>query len=131
MHASQSLNQESIATRILLGSADSTLHTAIKALMVQSTMFSRIGALVADGDTVADLARLGCHAVDDAVFDCREHAESGDIIGAVDCLERVLSGHRIAKNLLSTIVEMADSKVGELAQLGVNLASSVLDDLGA
>jgi hypothetical protein len=131
MHAAQSLNQNSIVTRILLG-PDSTLRTAMTALGVQETLLSRIEPLAsALADDVADLARLGCRVLGDALSECREHADSGDMVGVADCLLRVVSAHRVAKNLLLGIVELSDTAVAELAQLGVNLAMSVLDDLGA
>ncbi|MFL9994313.1 hypothetical protein PQR34_28990 [Paraburkholderia sediminicola] len=131
MHAAQSLNQNSIVQRFLLGNPDSTLRTAMTALGVVSTLFSRIEPLAAAGDAVADLAGLGCRTLSDALTECREHANSGDMIGVVDCLSRAVSAHSIAKNLFLGIVELGDTNVAELAQLGVNLAMSVLDDLGA
>jgi hypothetical protein len=131
MHVAQSLNQNSIIQRFLLGNPDSTLRTAMTAMGVVSTLFSRIEPLAAAGDAVADLARLGCRTLSDALTECREHANSGDVIGVGDCLSRAVSAHRIAKNLFLGIVELGDTSVAELAQLGVNLAMSVLDDLGA
>lgn len=130
MFESSVSNTKCIVSHILLGSTNSTLRTATEALELQSILFSRIGALVADGDAVADLVRLGCCAADEDVVACREFADSGDVVSAVDCLARVQRGHRIAKNLLSTIVEIGDADVAELAQLGLNLAMSVMDDLG-
>ncbi|WP_321853861.1 hypothetical protein [Paraburkholderia tropica] len=124
------LNQSSIVRHILLEGPSRTLHTAMEALKLQSMLFSKIGALVDDGETVADLVHLGRRTADDAAIDCDEHAASGDIIGAADCLARVLSGHRIAKNLLSTIAEIGNANVAEMAQLGVKLAKSVFTDLG-
>jgi transcriptional regulator len=124
------LNQTSIVQHILLDGAHSTLRTAVDALELQSILFTRVGVLVADGDAVSDIVRIGYRAADDAVIDCREHAASDDIIGVVDCLARVTSGHRIAKNLLSTVVEIGDADVAELALVGIQLADSVLDDLG-
>lgn len=129
-HALAGQTQTSIIPRILLGT-DSTLSTAMVGLDLVSILFARIERLVADGDDVADLARLGSRTASDALTECREHASSGDVIGVVDCLARTLSGHRVAKNLLLAIVEVGDADVGELAQLGVNLAASILDDLGA
>lgn len=123
-------NAKSIVQEILLGSTNSTLHIAVDALAMQSFLFARIGALVADGDAIADLVRLGRRAADEDVIECCEFADSGDIVGAIDCLARVQRGHRIAKNLLSTIAEIGDAEVAKLAQLGVNLGMSVLDDLG-
>ncbi len=131
MHAAQSLNQNSIVTRFLLGNPDSTLRTAMRALGVLSTLFSRVEPLAAAGDDVADLARLGCRTLSDALTECREHTDSGDLIGVVDCLSRAASAHRAAKSLLLGIVELADTDVANLAQLGVTLAESVLCDLGA
>ena len=130
MHAAQSLDQRSIAQRFLLGNPDSTLRTAMTALGVLATLFSRIEPLAAAGDDVAELARLGFRTLSDALTECREHADSGDMLGVVDCLSRVVSSHRLAKSLLLGIVELGDTNVAELAQLGVNLAISVLDDLG-
>lgn len=124
------LNQTSIVRHILLGRGDSALRIAMEALELQSILFSRIGALAVDGDAVADLVRLGCCAADEDVVACREFADSGDIVSAVDCLARVQRGHRIASNLLATIVEVGNADVAELAQFGVNLANSVLNDLG-
>ena len=129
MHAAQFLNQNSIVQHVLLGTPASTLRTGIKALEVQAFLFSRIEPLA--DDDVAELARFGCRAATEAVAACHAHADECDDIGAFDCLSRVLSGHRTAKNLLSAIVELGDTKVTELARLGVNLAVSVLDDLGA
>ena len=131
MHADQSLNQISIVQHFLIGAPTSTLRTGIQTLRAQAVMFSRIEPLAAAGDDVAALARLGCRTLSDALTECREHAESGDMLGVVDCLSRVVSSHRLAKNLLLAIVELGDANVAELAQLGVNLAISVLDDLGA
>ncbi|CAD6514078.1 hypothetical protein LMG28727_00832 [Paraburkholderia kirstenboschensis] len=131
MNAAQSLNQNSILQRFLLGNPDSTLRTAMTALGVLATLFSRIEPLAAAGDDVVDLARLGCRTLGDASTECREHANSGDVIGVVDCLSRAASAHRTAKNLFLGIVELGDTDVAELAQLGINLAMSVLDDLGA
>ncbi|CAB3783360.1 hypothetical protein LMG28138_01624 [Pararobbsia alpina] len=130
MHAAQSLNQDSIVTRILLGS-DSSLQTAMVSADLLSIHFSRIEALVDAADDVADLARLGCRTLCDALAECREHARSENVIGVLDCLSRAVSAHRTAKSLLLGIVELGDTDVAELAQLGVNLAMSVLDDLGA
>lgn len=130
MHAAQSLNQNSIVQRFLLGNPESTLRTAMTALGVVSTLFSRIEPLAAASDDVADLARLGCRTLSDALTECRDHANSGDVIGVVDCLSRAVSAHRTARNLLLTIAEMADSEICELAQMGVGLAVSILDDLG-
>jgi hypothetical protein len=123
-------DQTSIVRHALLGSADSTLYTAIEALELQAILFAKIEPLVAAGDNVADLARSGWRASSEAAGDCREHASAGDIVGLFDCIARALNGHRAAKNLLSAIVELGDAEVGKLAQLGVNLASSVLSDLG-
>jgi hypothetical protein len=131
MHATKSLSQNSIVQRFLLGNPDSTLRTGMTALGVLSTLFSRIEPLAAACDDVADLARLGCRTLSDALTECRERANCGDVIGVVDCLSRVVSAHRTAKNLLLGIVELGDTDVAEQAQLGVNLAMSVLDDLGA
>jgi hypothetical protein len=128
MHAAQSVNQISIVQRFLLGNPDSTLRTAMTALGVAATLFSRIEALA--DDDVAELARFGCRTATEAVAACHAHVDDCDDIGAFDCLSRVLSGHRTAKNLLSAIVELGDTKVAELAQLGVTLSSSVLSDLG-
>jgi hypothetical protein len=131
MHATESRNQNSIVQRFLLGTPDSTLRMAMTALGVLSTLFSRIEPLAASGDDVADLARLGCRTLGDALTQCRDHASSGDVIGVVDCLSRALSAHRTAKSLLLGIVELADTDVAKVAQLGVTLAESVLCDLGA
>jgi hypothetical protein len=131
MHAAKNLNENSIVQRFLLVNPDSTLRTAMTALGVLSTLFSRIEPLAAAGDDVAYLARLGCRTLSDALTECRDHANSGDVIGVVDCLSRAVSAHRIAKNLFLGIVELGDTNVAELAQLGVNLAMSVLNDLGA
>jgi hypothetical protein len=131
MHATESRNQNSIVQRFLLGTPDSTLRMAMTALGVLSTLFSRIEPLAASGDDVADLARLGCRTLSDALTQCRDHASSGDVIGVVDCLSRALSAHRTAKSLLLGIVELADTDVAKVAQLGVTLAESVLCDLGA
>lgn len=125
-----SVNQTSIIQHVLLGRADSTLRTAIEALELQSILFGRITPLVAAGDNVADIVRFGYQATTDAVIDCREHADAGDMVELFDCLTRALNGHRAAKSLLSAIVELGDAEVGELAQLGVNLGVSVLNDLG-
>jgi hypothetical protein len=131
MNSTSVVSKNSIVQHVLLGTTASTLRSGIWALKVQAVMFSRIEPLAAAGDDVAALARLGCRALSDALTECREHADSGDILGVVDCLSRVVSSHRLAKNLLSAIVELGDTNVAELAQLGVNLAISVLDDLGA
>lgn len=130
MHAAQSLNKDSIVTRILLG-IDSSLQAAMVSVDLLSINFSRIEALVDAADDVAGLARLGCRTLSDALTECRDHADSADAIGVVDCLSRAISAHRVAKSLLLAIVELGDTKVAELAQLGVNLTMSVLDDLGA
>lgn len=96
-----------------------------------SRHFFRIESIVCAVGDVADLARLGGRTLHDALVECREHARSEDVIGVVDCLSRAVSAHRIARNLFLAIVELADAEVAKLAQLGVNLAKSVLDDLGA
>jgi hypothetical protein len=80
---------------------------------------------------VAALARMGRRILCDALVECREHVRDEDVIGIVDCLSRAVCAHRAAKNLLLLIAEFADSHIAELAQLGVNLATSVLDNLGA
>lgn len=116
MHAAQSLNQNSIVTRILLGT-DSSLQTAMVSADLLSIHFSRIEALVVAAGDVAHLARLGCRTLCDALVECHEHANSGDVIGVVDCLSRAISVHRIAKSLLLGIVELGDSAVAELARL--------------
>jgi len=131
MHAARILNESFIVQRFLLGNPASTLRTAVTALGVQSTLFSRIEPLAAASDDVADLARLGCRTLSDALDECRDHANSGDVIGVVDCLSRVVSAHRTAKGLLLGIVELGDTNIANLAQLGINLAASILDDLGA
>jgi hypothetical protein len=131
MHATESRNQNSIVQRFLLENPGSTLRTAMTALGVLSTLFSRIEPLAASGDDVADLARLGCRTLSDALTECRDHASSGDVIGVVDCLSHAVSVHRTAKSLLLAIVELGDTSVADLAQLGINLAASILDDLGA
>jgi len=128
MHAAQSFTQSSIVQHVLLGTPASTLRTGIKALEAQAFLLSRIEPLA--DDDVAELARFGCRAATEAAAACHAHADECDDIGAFDCLSRVLSGHRTAKNLLSAIVELGDTKVAELAQLGVTLSSSVLSDLG-
>jgi hypothetical protein len=124
-------NQTSIVRHILLGKANSTMRAAIQALELQAILFARITVQVADRGEVAGLARIGNLAADEAVIDCLEHADAGDVIGAVDCLVRVQSGHRTAKSLLSAIAEIGDTEVAEQAQLGINLAMAVLDDLGS
>lgn len=125
-----SVNQTSIIQHVLLGRADSTLHTAVEALELQAILFARIEPLVAAGDNTADLVRFGYQATTDAAIDCREHADAGDIIGLFDCLTRVLNGHRAAKSLLLAVVEFGDAEIAKLARLGVSLATSVLSDLG-
>ena len=124
------VNQTSIIQHVLLGRADSTLRTAVEALELQAILFARIEPIVAAGDNIADLVRFGYQATTDAAIDCREHADAGDIVGLFDCLTRVLNGHRAAKSLLSATVELGDAEVAKLAQLGINLATSVLTDLG-
>lgn len=130
MNATSVRDETSIVRHVLLGSTDRALCTAMQALELQSHLFNRITPLVAVGDNIADIVRFGYQATTDAVVDCREHADAGDIVGLFDCLTRVLNGHRAAKSLLSAIVELGDAEVGKLAQLGVNLAVSVLNDLG-
>ncbi|MFM0663307.1 hypothetical protein [Paraburkholderia sediminicola] len=124
------LNQTSIVQYVMLGRAGSTLCIAMEALALQSILFAKIEPLVVAGDNVADLARVGSRAAGDALADCRDHVSSGDVIGVVDCLTRAVSGHRAAKNLLAAIAEVGDAEVGILAQLGINLAMSVMSDLG-
>ncbi|KLU21953.1 hypothetical protein EOS_32940 [Caballeronia mineralivorans PML1(12)] len=124
------LDQTSIVQHVLLGSTDRTLYTAIEALELQAILFARIAPLLATGDNIADLVRFGCEATHEAVIDCREHANEGGALGIFDCIGHVISGHRAAKNLLSAIVELGDDEVGKLAQLGVNLATAVMSDLG-
>lgn len=126
---SVSANQTSIVRGILLA-PDSTLPLAMNSLCAQSALFKRIASLVEDGDAVADLARLGRRTVDEARLDSREHAESDCVVSVVDCLERVVSGHRIAENLLSAIAEIGNANVAELARLGIGLAQSIFSDLG-
>jgi hypothetical protein len=128
--AALSVSQTSIIPHVLLGRADSTLRTAIQALELQAILFARIELLVAEGDDVVDLVQFGCRTISDAVIDCREHANEGDIVGLFDCLTRVLSGHRAARSLLSAIVELGNVEVSEVARLGISLAVSVLNDLG-
>lgn len=128
--ASVLFGQTSIVEHVLLGRTDSTLHTSMNALELQAFLFAQIEPLVAASDNLADLVRFGHHALSDAVIDCREHANEGDVLGAFDCLARAIKGHRTAKSLLSAIVDLADCEVGRLAQLGVNLAVSVMGDLG-
>jgi hypothetical protein len=130
MNAASVRTPKSIATQVLLG-ANCTLSTAMDALELQSILFGKIETFRAAGDDVVELARFGARAASDAAIDCREHAESGDIIGAVDCLTRALSGHRVARNLFLTILEFGNSNVAEAAQLGAQLSTSVLNDLGA
>lgn len=128
MNAASAVNQISIVRHVLLGTSASTLRTGIEALEVQAFLFSRIEPLA--DEEVAELARFGCRAATEAVAACHAHADECDDIGAFDCLSRVSSGHRTAKSLLSAIVELADAEVAKLAQLGVNLAASILNDLG-
>ncbi|MGY6161868.1 hypothetical protein [Paraburkholderia strydomiana] len=130
MHAAQTVSQNSIVTRILLGT-DSTLQTAMASADLLSIHFSRIEAIVGAVGDVASVARMGRRILCDALVECREHTRPQDMIGVVDCLLCAVSAHRVAKNLLLAIVELADSDVAKLAQLGVRLAASVLDDLGA
>jgi hypothetical protein len=130
MNATSVRNEVSIVPHLLLGSNDRTLCIAIQALEVQAILFARIERLVAAGNDVVELVRFGYRATNEAATDCREHANEGDIVGLFDCLTRVLSGHRAAKDLLSAIVELGDDEVGKLAKLGVSLSISVLDDLG-
>lgn len=127
MHAAQTVS--SIVTRILLGN-NSTLQTAMISADLLSIHFSQIESIVGTSDDSANLARTGRRILCDALVECREHMRSQDLIGVIDCLSRAVSAHRIAKNLLLAIVELANSDVAKLAQLGVNLATSVLDDLG-
>lgn len=129
MNAATVLNQNSIIPRILLGT-DSSLQAAMVSIDLLSIHFTQIESLAGVGNDVADLACLGCRTLVDALDECRGHASDGDVIGVVDCLARAISAHRAAKNLLLGIVELGDNDVAELAQLGVNLASSVLSDLG-
>lgn len=128
--ASVLIGQTSIVEHVLLGRKDSTLHTAMNALELQAILFARIEPLVAAGDNLADLVRFGHQATSDAIIDCREHANEGDVLGAFDCLARAISGHRTAEDVLSIITEMADVAVADLARLGIALAASVLSDLG-
>jgi hypothetical protein len=102
----------------------------VEALELQSILFARIEPLLAAGNDVMDLVRFGYRATSEAVFDCREHANEGDILGAFDCLARAISGHRTAKHVLSIIAEIGDTPVADLARLGITLSSSVLEDLG-
>ena len=125
-----SAKQTSIIQHVLLGRADSALRTAVEALELQAILFSRIEPLVAADDNIADLVQFGCQATSEAVIDCREHANEGDVLGVIDCLTRATSGHRTAKNVLSIIEEMANKDIADLARLGITLASSVLSDLG-
>ncbi|MGF6772905.1 hypothetical protein P3T18_005399 [Paraburkholderia sp. GAS199] len=129
MHAVSAVNKNSIVRHVLLGTPASTLLIGIEALEVQAFLFSRIERLA--DDEVAELVRFGYRAAAEAVAACHALADEYDDIGAFDCLSRVVSGHRIAKNLLLAIVELADVDVAKQAQLGVTLAMSVLDDLGA
>ena len=130
MHAAQSLNQDSIIPHILLG-AESALQKAMVAIAAISIVFGLMEHEVGCGSDVAAVARLGCRAAGDALKDCRDHASLGDIIGVIDCLACAVSAHRTAKNLFLAIVELGDADVAEKAQLGVALAESVLNDLGA
>jgi archaeosine-15-forming tRNA-guanine transglycosylase len=130
MHAAQTISQNSIVTRILLGT-DSTLQTAMVSADLLSIHFSQIESIVGANDDAANLASTGRRILCDALVECREHARDEDVIGVVDCLSRAVSAHRAAKNLLLLIVDLGDTNIAELAQLGVNLASSILDDLGA
>ncbi|MFC5427635.1 hypothetical protein ACFPTO_02235 [Paraburkholderia denitrificans] len=129
MNATSVRKQESIVAHILLRT-DSTLQNAMVGLDLLSILFARIELLALDSD-VAELASVGSRTLGDALIECREHAGAGDIIGLVDCLARTASAHRIAKDLLSIIKEISDVEIGELAQLGMTLASSILDDMGA
>ncbi|MGF6994631.1 hypothetical protein [Paraburkholderia sp. GAS32] len=129
MNVTSVRNQTSIVALVLLG-ADSTLQSAMVGLDVLSILFSQIELIVTANDDVADLARIGSRAAGDGLADCRDHASANDVIGAVDCFTRAVSAHSAAKNLLLGIAELGDINVAELAQLGVNLAVSVLNDLG-
>jgi hypothetical protein len=130
MNAISISNETSIVLHALLGSTDRTLCTAMDALELQAILFARIEPLLAGGDNIVSLVRFGHQATSDAVIDCRGHASEDDILGVVDCLERVVGGHRAAKNLLSALAELSDAEVANLARLGVDLSSSVLRDLG-
>jgi len=125
-----SAKQTSIIQHVLLGRADSALRTAVEALELQAILFYRVEPLVAADDDIAALVRFGYQAASEAVIDCREYANEGDILGVFDCLTRATSGHRTAKNVLSIIEEMANKDIADLARLGITLASSVLSDLG-
>lgn len=128
MNVTSLRNQTSIVPLVLLG-ADSTLQAAMVGLDVLSILFSKIELIATANDDVADLARIGSRVAGDGLADCRYHASANDLVGVVDCLTRAVSAHSVAKSLLLGIAELGDINVTELAQLGVNLATSVLDDL--
>ena len=129
MNVTSVRSQTSIVAFVLLG-VDSTLQSAMVGLDVLSLLFSRIELMATANDDVADLARIGGRAAHDGLADCRDHASANDVIGAADCLTCAVSAHSAAKNLLLGIAALGDINVAELAQLGVNLSVSVLNDLG-
>jgi len=130
MNAISIRNETSIIRHVLLGSTNRTLCTAIQALELQAILFARIEPLLASGDRIAGLVRFGYQAISDAVSDGRGHANEDDLLGVFDCLGSVVSGHRAAESLFSAIAMLGDAEVSKLARLGINLSTSVLQDLG-
>jgi hypothetical protein len=129
-HPQIRVDQRSIVAHILLGSPRNSLHTAVAGLKLVGLMFERIGRLTANDADLTELSRYGYRTISEMAAECADYAGSGDLIDAVDCLQRTVIGHRAAKNLLLTIVEFGDADVAKLARLVVTLTTSILDDLG-